>query len=338
MCYSNEKLRIRLFTRSSEYGLQICPLGVIMSDKFFKAKIQLFPGRLRELVLVLLAFAWVLAPAHLQAGSNLDIQGGEVDWSKWEIRAWGQADVDCWPVQDRLGRGIVQRQALLRAHSMLWKTLLQVRVRDRTSLGELLDQFPQMKEEFQGLVHNSLLLGVIRQDNGTVEVRTKLLLTGPLLEKIFARLSWTGTSSKQQSNSTMPFTNVHDFQVEQAATGIVVDARGTGFKPVLFVTLEDEQGWQLLDGQRVDTRVVIDKGMVGYAPDVKAAYADRRVAGNPLLIRAIALKGDDHLVLLQEQADFLREQPSFESWMKQGRVVVVWDDQKVSSVLEYQLY
>lgn len=79
-------------------------------------------------------------------------------------------------------------------------------------------------------------------------------------------------------------------------TGIIIDASGLGlqgtFSPVVF----DTNGRAIYGMLEIDRDFAISKGMVEYSADLQASAANSRAGANPLVIKAVSVKGGGNSV------------------------------------------
>lgn len=69
-------------------------------------------------------------------------------------------------------------------------------------------------------------------------------------------------------------------------TGLIVDCRGLGLKPVMSPVIENEIGQPIYGYKNLDYDKVVENGMAGYAYDWSTAG---RAGSHPLVVRAMAL-------------------------------------------------
>ena len=72
-------------------------------------------------------------------------------------------------------------------------------------------------------------------------------------------------------------------------TGLIVDCRGLGLKPVMSPVIKNANGESIYGHKNLDYDRVISNGMAGYTTDMSRAT---RAGNNPLVVRAIGL--DNH--------------------------------------------
>lgn len=72
-------------------------------------------------------------------------------------------------------------------------------------------------------------------------------------------------------------------------TGLIVDCRGLGLKPVMSPVIKNANGEPIYGYKNLDSATVIKNGMAGYTTDINKAA---RAGQNPLIVKAVGL--DNH--------------------------------------------
>jgi len=72
-------------------------------------------------------------------------------------------------------------------------------------------------------------------------------------------------------------------------SGLIVDCRGLGLKPVMSPVIKNESGQPIYGYKNLNYDMVVEKGMVGYTSDITRAP---RAGSNPLVVKALSL--DNH--------------------------------------------
>ena len=106
---------------------------------------------------------------------------------------------------------------------------------------------------------------------------------------------------------------------------VVIDARGTGFTPVMFPVLQTDGGKRIFDASDVRLKQLIARPMVIYAgTDKKLAPVSQPAAG-PLVIRPIRAKGKAKgiLVLGETALSELAAHPECRELMRSGKLIVL---------------
>ena len=109
-----------------------------------------------------------------------------------------------------------------------------------------------------------------------------------------------GTTTQQTPATTLPSVTVPSHQGSSAAaapagqaiggyTGLIVDCRGLGLKPVMSPVIKNANGEPIYGYKNLDSATVIANGMASYTTDLSKAT---RAGTNPLVAKAVGL--DNH--------------------------------------------
>lgn len=107
---------------------------------------------------------------------------------------------------------------------------------------------------------------------------------------------------------------------ERKHTGLVVDARGLGAKPVLAPRLVDASGKALYGAGALSAEAREDSAVAAWASGLEAAKKSPLVGARPMVLKATGVQGSD-LVLSAEDAKRLAA--THTGFLAEGRVVIV---------------
>lgn len=108
-------------------------------------------------------------------------------------------------------------------------------------------------------------------------------------------------------------------------SGLILDARGSGVKPAMSPKVLSDSGREVYGSAKVDREFALEYGVAGYVKEMEKAQANERVQGNPLYIKA-KLAGDKKeadLVISDKDAQLLMELEQSQSFLREGRVMIV---------------
>ena len=74
-------------------------------------------------------------------------------------------------------------------------------------------------------------------------------------------------------------------------TGVIIDAAGMGLKSTFSPVIYDTNGRAIYGASNIDPDFAIARGMVGYTNSLEKATSGSRAGANPLVIRAVSLRG-----------------------------------------------
>lgn len=80
----------------------------------------------------------------------------------------------------------------------------------------------------------------------------------------------------------------HDTPIKTTYSGLIIDARGIGLKPMLFPSIYTEDGLEIYGARRIDIRAAVEQGMVAYCYNEDEALKSGRAGNRPYF--TIALK------------------------------------------------
>lgn len=110
-----------------------------------------------------------------------------------------------------------------------------------------------------------------------------------------------------------------------AVSGLVIDAREVDLRPAMAPKVLGERGQEVYGPSVVDRNWVVGQGMAGYSPDFEKAVRHERVGSNPLIVKAVAVSGDNRsAVVAAKDAGAIRAAFSrCPEFLQQARVLFV---------------
>jgi hypothetical protein len=238
-------------------------------------------------------------PASAAAGV-----GPGINWEGQVLRATGSGAPDLKaanPAQARLG---AERAAKLDAFRNLLEQARGIQVSAGRSLGDELSR-DEVKGRVEGALRGFKVVGRRYFSDSGVELDVEVPLAaltaavGPVAEEAAIVLNADGAKKY---------------------TGLVVDARGLGLKPVLAPRLVDAAGKPLYGAAVLTAEARGTTGVAAWFATLEAARKAELVGDAPLVVKAAQLQGSD-LVLNAEGARALTEANT--RFLSEGRVAIV---------------
>jgi hypothetical protein len=250
----------------------------------------------------LLALAPVLALA----------EPGTVDWERKVVRCTGTGAPNLKDAQGNVAVARIgaERAARLDALRNCMEAVKSVRLSAGSTVGEALGADAGLKAKVEGMVRGFKVIDKPRYfSDGGVEMDVEVPLDG-VSEALLPE-----GAAPTPAGAAAP---------ADGATGLLVDARGTGVLPALAPRLLDEQGRQLYAADMVELGARKKNGAAAYARDPEAARKQlaSRLGGKPRVVRAVRAIGPDLVIPDAEAEALLRGPPAF---LAEGRVVIVTD-------------
>ena len=108
-------------------------------------------------------------------------------------------------------------------------------------------------------------------------------------------------------------------------TGLIFDAQSLTFTPSASVKILDEDGREVYGSAYVAKDWADKQGIVSYAKSLDQAKANPRVAGNPLVIKAIRVTGPNNkdLVISNDDARRVRDLAKHLNFLDAAKVVII---------------
>ena len=241
---------------------------------------------------------------------------GCINWSKGIVQAKGIDTLSKKLHGDVNDSSTALEDAKLDACLKIFEVVKGIRIDGTTVVGDYAAENKVIISKIEGIVKNAEVVKKEYFSDGTVEVTMEMNFKGG-----FAQLVLPGEIRPLVSIKPMsPVKNSYS-----VFTGLVVDARGLGSKPVMSPKILDETGQEVYGSAFVSREYAVQQGMSGYSKDLTAAKSNQRVAGNPLTVKGLRIEGNGHSDIVISNADASRLRSASEnlSFMRKCRVVIV---------------
>ena len=110
-----------------------------------------------------------------------------------------------------------------------------------------------------------------------------------------------------------------------AFTGLVIDARGLDFDPVLYPIILSEQGQEIYSAVFISREFAVQKGVARYTCSMESALTSPRIGQLPLIFKGLRKSGKDHSAIIINTADTQKIEKATErhTFLKECRVIIV---------------
>ncbi len=226
-----------------------------------------------------------------------------INWTKKVILCTGKGSPNLKKARNvSQARLLAEQAAKIDAMRNILETLKGVKISAGITVGEKIDKDHKVRTEIQGVLRNFTVVATRYYSDGGVEVDVKMPLDGKLTQVLFK-----DELKKQASN--LP-------------SGVVVVAKGKKLVPVLAPRILDDKGNVIYSASMV-SEAGAKNGIVAYHGSVDDAKTDLRVADNPVVVKAVAVKDSVDVVVSSKDAKKIKELESKYHVLSQGRVVFV---------------
>lgn len=108
-------------------------------------------------------------------------------------------------------------------------------------------------------------------------------------------------------------------------TGMIIDARGIGLKPVICPSVVSEQGEEIYSPMFISRKYAVDRGVSSYICSLDPVIISSKVGNNPLTIKGLRKDGDRNYAIVISMSDSDRIQKIAERhiFMRGCRVIIL---------------
>ncbi len=276
---------------------------------------------IRKVVWLMSAVMLVLVPMLLSQTVNQAVgDAGQVDWTSQVIRATGiGAPNPAMPVSaQRAGAIEAAKRVALRN---LLETIKGMNLTSETTIRNAMMENDVIVTKVSGVVRGFTVVDTKYMSTGDIEVTVEMPITGALLDAVLPQQMGQalGTLSRQQQQMPATQTGVY--------TGLIVDARGLGVRPAMAPKILDENNQEVYGSRYVSREWAVKIGMVGYDKDLNKARNNDRVAGNPLIVKAIKVVGPNKadVVVSNDVAAQIRNAAANQNFLDKCKVMFIVD-------------
>ena len=245
-------------------------------------------------------------------------ENGSINWSRGVVQAKGIGIPPTKLSGDSNARTEALTDAKLNASHETLKIIKELRINGTTVVGDYAIREPAIMSKIENMVNNAKVVKKEYLTDGTVKIEMEVNLRGGFAQLILPKEIKPLDSIKLV---TMNKTSTPVF------TGLVVDAKGLGVKPVMVPKIIDENNQEVYGSAFVSREYAVQQGMSGYARDLKESLKDKRVSDYPLLVKGLKTSGPGRSEIVISNADASKLRGISESlyFMKKCRVIIVID-------------
>ena len=243
--------------------------------------------------------ALAIAVMMLTATVFADQAATTTDWDKGVVRATGLGAGKAKTKNKGIQRSQARRASTMDAQRNLAEAVQGVHVTSESSMRDLELEYDIVKTRVDATIKGMTELTAQYFEDGTCEVVLEMPIWG--LSKSVAEAAFlpfkdepkvpfpqpTQTNINITTNVT---TNVQGV-VSGNYTGVVVDCSGMGLEAVMSPVILNSNGQPIYGHQNLDIDKVIEDGMASYATSVNDNVSRARAGSNPVVVKAVGVKG-----------------------------------------------
>ena len=246
-----------------------------------------------------------------------------IDWDKGVAYAVGYGA----PPKDAGARSnpMARRAAKIDAARNVLELIKGVNLDSNTNMENAALSNDQVSVNMSGVLHSLREVGEAKYySDRTIMVRVAVSLREVMPTEVIYQDS---SATPRQVDAPSAISGGSTLSPQTAYTGLIIDARGTGVLPAMSPKVFDPEGKEVYGSAYVSREWAISQGIVGYLKDVNTAQGNDRVKGNPAVVKAVEARGAKKadLVLNKGDADTLRSIAQSQTFLREGRVIIILD-------------
>ena len=241
---------------------------------------------------------------------------GSINWSRGVVQAEGIGIPPIKMSGNSNDQTAVLTDAKLNAFRIILQIIKELRINGTTVVGDYAIQDPAIMSKIENMVKNAKVAKKEYLTDGTVKIEMEVNLRGGFAQLILPK------DIKPLDSITLVTRNKTSSPI---FTGLVVDAKGLGVRPVMVPRILDENDQEVYGPAFVSREYAVQQGMSGYARNLNEILKDQRVSGYPLVVKGLKTSGPGHSEIVISNADASKLRRISESlyFMKKCRVIIV---------------
>jgi hypothetical protein len=243
---------------------------------------------------------------------------GSINWSRGVVQAKGIGIPPINMSKDPNARTMALTDAKLNAFRVILEIIKELRISGTTVVGDYATQDPAVMSKIENMVKNAKVVKKEYLTDGTVKIIMEVNLRGGFAQLVLPK------DIKPLDSITLVTMNKTSSPV---FTGLVVDAKGLGIRPVMVPRILDENNQEVYGSAFVSREYAVQNGMSGYARNLKEILDNQRVSDHPLVVKGLKTfePGCSEIVISNADASKLRSASESLYFMKKCRVIIVID-------------
>lgn len=180
-----------------------------------------------------------------------------------------------------------------------------------------------VKTQVEGIAKAYKVVGEPKYfEDGSVEVTVEMSINGDLSD-VFMKDTEFGDNTPLVGEATY---NLSDLAGKpDVYSGLIIDCKAVQLRPALAPKVFNKAGEEIYGSANVNKDFAVQQGMLGYLKSVESAKENARVSNNPLIIKAIGVKGVNKadIIISDEDAARIKELDSKLNFLKECRVIAI---------------
>ena len=192
------------------------------------------------------------------------------------------------------GRALARRAAIVDAQRNLLEEIEGVQVDAETTVQDLTIASDTIRTKVSGLLQGAKVVEERYNMDGSYEVKIALPLygkTGSVASVVLPAVAPAKTMPVPAPRLDMIPQAKQEEVATLSYTGVIIDATGMDLQATFSPVIYDTNGRVIYGMANIDPDFAISNGMVSYAKSVESACELSRIGTNPLVIKAVSVRG-----------------------------------------------
>ena len=226
--------------------------------------------------------AMVFTIAAFIGVNSLSALAAEPDWANKVVQVTGMGAQPANAVNPAQARMMARRAAVADGYRQLAESIKGVNVDAETTVENMMVTSDIIRTKVSAMIQGAVVVSEKEIPGGGYEVTMQVPIFG--VQNSIAGAVMAPPPVKESFPTptvTVPSSGGY--------TGLIIDCRGLGLKPVMSPVIKNDSGVSIYGHKNLDYDKVVDKGMADYSYDTNTNVA--RAGSNPLIVKAISLEG-----------------------------------------------
>ena len=266
------------------------------------------------------------APLSLQGFIGDQLENGSVNYADRTITAIGIGFIP----ENAINAGQARRAALRIAKQDALRNLVEivngiVVTSETTVSGAMFDD--EIKTQVKGLIRGAERTGDPKYLSDTsVEVKYQVRMSG-ISEVLIPLATVLAAPGDTEAMESKPVIEKRTAPSPGDITGIIIDTQGLKVRPALAPKVVDKDGGIVYGPGDYSREYAVTQGVVGYSKTIDSAREDQRVKGNPLVIKATGVSGQNSTDIIISNDDIKKVGSANTSYgvLKDCRIIILLD-------------
>ena len=201
--------------------------------------------------------------------------------------------------KDPRGMALAREAAIMSAQRTLLSTIKDLRIDSDTVMRDFMIEHDLVNRKISGVIRGAQVVEERPLDDGGYYVKMRVLIFGKnssIASAIIPEIAPENPTPFERV--TQPSINRAEVQEIQSAgyTGVIVDAVGLGLEETFSPVIYDTSGRAVYGIANLNEESIVERGMVSYSNSTSDEIALRRAGSNPLIVRAVEMRGGQNSV------------------------------------------